>query len=196
MEFEKQKQVYLAELLSGKPDKSKKGFIDQEIKALVDAINALPDYYTTSSCAGRILFYSTSEERKKNETQWLFTSHKPVTYEEIESALQNLPHALVFLRFEPLILHVACKDSAAAEKLLNMCHTAGLKHSGIMSISKRIIVEIIGHDLLDAPVAKGKLLVSKEWLIMALEDANAKMQRNQKRIEKLLFIVSSSAKQS
>ncbi len=195
MEFEKQKIKYLAGISSEKPDKSKKGFIDEEIKTLVDAVNAIPYYYTTSSCAGRILLYSTSEKRKKNETEWLFTSHKPVAYKEIETTLQKLPDALVFLRFEPLILHVACKDNAAAEKLLVMCHSAGLKHSGIISISERIIVEIIGNDLLDAPVAKEKLLVSKEWLLTALEDANAKMQKNQERIKKLLFIVSSSLHQ-
>ncbi|MFA6888754.1 MAG: tRNA wybutosine-synthesizing 3 family protein [Candidatus Woesearchaeota archaeon] len=192
MDFEKQKKIYCAELSSGKPDKSKKGFIDEEVKELITAINTLPNYYTTSSCAGRILIYSTSKEQKKNQTQWLFTSHKKVTYEEIEPALYTIPDTLIFLRFEPLIIHVACKDLPAAEKFLSLCHNAGLKHSGIISISKRIIIEVIGHDLLDAPIAKGKMLVSKEWFLTALDDANAKMQRNQNRIEKLKLIVSST----
>lgn len=187
MDFEKQKQTYLADMKAGN-DKSKKGFIDKEIHELLEAINALPEYYTTSSCSGRILLYSTPETRKKNETQWLFVSHTQVKLEDIHKAVQILPKDLVFFRFEPLILHVACKDLEAAATLLKKCQEAGLKHSGIMSMNQRIIVEIIGPDLLDTPIAKEKLLVNDEWLAVAVQDANTKMQRNQKRIEKLLLL--------
>ncbi len=192
MDFEKQKQKYIADMKAGN-DKSKKGSIDEEIQELLNAINALSDYYTTSSCSGRILLYSTSETRKKNETQWLFVSHKEVTVEEINNALQNIPKDVVFFRFEPLILHVACKDMNAAAELLKKSQEAGLKHSGIMSMNERIIVEIIGPDLLDAPIAKEKLLVNDEWLALAIQDANIKMQRNQKRIDKLKHIITASS---
>lgn len=196
MDFQKQKQKYLADIKAG-IDNSKKGCIDEEIKGLVDAINALPNYYTTSSCAGRILLYTASETRKKNETRWLFVSHKEVKINDIKKALQNSPKDVVFFRFEPLILHVACEDMGAAEKFLKVCHESGLKHSGIMSMNPRIIVEVIGPDLLDAPVAKEKLLVNDEWLKIAIEDANAKMQRNKKRMEKLKSIIAAfSASQS
>ncbi len=188
MDFEKQKQKYLADIKAGN-DKSKKGCIDEEIKDLLNAINAQANYYTTSSCSGRILVYSTPETRKKNETQWLFVSHNKVTFENIKNTLKTLPQDIVFFRFEPLILHVACKDIDTAAQLLRYCHEAGLKHSGIMSMSERIIVEIIGPDLLDAPIAKEKVLVSDEWLKLAINDANAKMQRNQKRINALKEII-------
>jgi len=50
MTFQKHKKDFL-----NKKDKSKKGSIDGEIKKLVDKINSLENYYTTSSCSGRIL---------------------------------------------------------------------------------------------------------------------------------------------
>lgn len=192
MDFQKQKQKYLTDIEAGN-DKSKKGCIDEEIKELVNKINTNPDYYTTSSCSGRILLYSTSEARKKNETEWLFVSHTEVIADEIKKALQNLPKDVVFFRFEPLILHVACKDIDAAATLLKNCQGAGLKHSGIISMTERIIVEVIGPDVLDAPVAKENLLVNDDWLKVAIEDANAKMQRNKKRIEKLRCIIENFA---
>src|SRR3989338_2411296 len=184
--FNKQKQKYLADLTSGKPDKSKKGFIDAEIKDLVDAINVHPDYYTTSSCSGRILLYTTSEDRKKNETEWIFVSHNVVEEDVIRKALLTLPSGIVFFRFEPLILHIVCINLDAAEKLLQICNTSGLKHSGIISVQNRIIIEIIGNDRLDAPVTIDKtLLITDKGISHFVADANEKMKKNLERIGRL-----------
>jgi tRNA wybutosine-synthesizing protein 3 len=185
LNFLKQKQKYLADLTAGKLDKSKKGFIDDEIKALVDAINDHQDYYTTSSCSGRILLYSTTLDRKKNETEWLFVSHTRVAEEDIRKVLSGLPVGIIFFRFEPLILHVACKELAAAERLLQFCNNAGLKHSGAISLGERIIVEIVGNDRLDAPIAVDqKLLVTSEGISHFVADANEKMKRNFERMKR------------
>lgn len=189
--FVRQKQKYLADLNSGLRDKSKKGCIDEEIKEVVHTINVQENYYTTSSCSGRILLYTTSEDRKKNKTEWLFVSHKIVQENEIRTALKNLPQeiGIVFFRFEPLILHIVCKTMDAAEQLLHICGMCGLKHSGAITLGtggKRIIVEIIGNDRLDAPIAKeGKLLVTEQGISHFVADANEKMKQNLLRIEKL-----------
>lgn len=191
MTFQKQKQKYMLALASDLKDKSKKGFIDEEIKKLVTTINNHPDYYTTSSCSGRILLYSTNAERKKNETEWLFVSHNIASLLDIEKTLDNVLNKTIFFRFEPLILHIVCKDFEAANKLLQCCNTVGLKHSGIISLQKRIIVEIIGNDLLDAPIIHdGKMLVTNDGLAFFLSDANKKMKKNLERIERLLETLS------
>lgn len=52
-EFEKQKHRSLSQV-----DLSKKGSIDEQIVDLVRHINSLPDYFTTSSCSGRICVFS------------------------------------------------------------------------------------------------------------------------------------------
>lgn len=184
--FDKQKQKYLKDLKSGLKDKSKKGFIDEEIKELVTTINKEPDYYTTSSCSGRILLYTISKDRKKNETEWLLVSHNIVSETEIRKAIKNLPQEIVFFRFEPLILHIVCKTMDVAQNLLQICGKCGLKHSGAITLGKRIIVEIIGNGRLDAPIAKdSKLLITEEGISQYVIDANEKMKRNLERIEKL-----------
>lgn len=186
MDFNKQKQKYLADLDSGLRDRSKKGFIDAEIKELVAVINNHPHFYTTSSCSGRILLYSTSLDRKKNETEWIFVSHQEVLLSDIAEKLKHLSSGIVFFRFEPMILHIVCRDLDNAEKLLQVCNSAGLKHSGAISLGERIVVEIIGNDRLDAPVAKdGTLLITPEGISHYVTDANEKMKRNLERIERL-----------
>ena len=59
MDFENNKRTFLA-----KTDKSKKGGIDEKILPLVSKINLSKDYYTTSSCAGRIILVKTAEKKK------------------------------------------------------------------------------------------------------------------------------------
>ena len=50
MVFEQQKKTVLSKL-----DKSKKGSIDKGILKLVNTINKNSNYYTTSTCSGRII---------------------------------------------------------------------------------------------------------------------------------------------
>ena len=70
--FEKEKKDFLI-----KKDKSKKGIIDKEIKSLIDFINSLDNYYTTSSCSGRIMLLIKKSD-KKQDSSWLFSSHQKI----------------------------------------------------------------------------------------------------------------------
>lgn len=42
-------------------DLSRKGAVDDRINAVVDTLNSLPNYYTTSSCSGRTIVFSAPE---------------------------------------------------------------------------------------------------------------------------------------
>ena len=44
--------------LEDHPDQSRKGGIDEKIVHLVDVINSQSDYFTTSSCSGRLICYT------------------------------------------------------------------------------------------------------------------------------------------
>jgi tRNA wybutosine-synthesizing protein 3 len=177
MTFEKEKKDFLI-----KKDKSKKGEIDKEIKDLVGLINSLPNYYTKSSCAGRIVLL-TKKSDKKQEAQWLFVKHGPVGYKEIRNALKKIPKQEVWFKQEPLIMHVCCKTIESANKLLNI--TKGyFKRTGIIGIKRYVTLEIIGTDALDTLIAKdSKLLVSEEYLKVLNEESNKKLKRNSKKIK-------------
>src|SRR3989338_3650981 len=81
--FQKEKSDFL-----NKTDKSKKGSIDKDVIPLIEEINSKNDYYTTSSCAGRIILLE-MKSRKKNECSWIFTKHDKVKFKEIDNALKK-----------------------------------------------------------------------------------------------------------
>ncbi|HLD18698.1 MAG TPA: hypothetical protein VJB90_01685, partial [Candidatus Nanoarchaeia archaeon] len=97
--FENEKKQAL-----NKKDKSRKQSVDEKIKDLLKIINANQNYYTTSSCAGRILLITLG--KKKQNTKWIFTSHNKIRFIEISDYLKKLPKEKVYFRQEAFILHV------------------------------------------------------------------------------------------
>jgi len=85
MTFQKEKEEFLS-----KKDKSKKGSIDKKIKKLVNKINSLEDFYTTSSCSGRVLLLAIPQSNKKNKVQYLFCSHKKIKHNNIKKTLKTI----------------------------------------------------------------------------------------------------------
>jgi len=164
-------------------DKSKKGFIDNHIEALVDLINEQEFFYTTSSCSGRIMLMAVPSSGKKNEYEWIFPSHDEVDFEELKKAVDSAK-GNVWFKQESFILHVCCKTIEHAQQLMDICRELGLKRSGIIGTKKRITVEIIGSENLSAPVCKdGVLLIDDSYLKTILEEANQRMIRNQAKIK-------------
>lgn len=164
MTFLNEKKTFLAKL-----DRSKKGEIDEKVRNLLSIINPKANYYTTSSCSGRVYLWKGTG--KKNETEWLKVSHDLIT----EDFLKVTAPGLVWLRVEPLILHIACQDLASANRLLTIARKLH-KKSGLLSISKKIIVEIRGSEFLELPLYLNKRLLFDN-LELLLKLVNAKMNR-------------------
>lgn len=146
--------MYLA-----KQDKSKKGGIDEKVIPILKVLNAQDNYYTTSSCSGRVYLWTGSG--KKNEIQWIKVSH-----DLIDEEFFTIPatKGVVWLRVEAFILHVACKDLNAANFLLEKAKKI-YKKSCILSASNKIIVEIRGSEMIEMPWYKeGVLLYPGEFL--------------------------------
>lgn len=197
MSFETYKKRYLAELQKQEhnvKDKSKKGFLDAEIKELVSLINQKNNFYTTSSCAGRIILFR-SMTSKKCDNEWIVVSHKKVDATEIISNLKVYlaetkiktarTKSIIWLRYEPLILHVCAKTIEDAEKFLALARSVGFKRGGITAIKKRIMIEVNGVDRLDVPIGNdNKLLVDDKYLLFLLDEANKKLLANLERIGK------------
>ncbi|MFH1916250.1 MAG: tRNA wybutosine-synthesizing 3 family protein [Nanoarchaeota archaeon] len=183
MDFDLQKKQTLAKL--GKPDRSRATNVDKHIVSLLDTINTNPNWYTTSSCSGRIMVLEESTLRIKKEVKWHFVSHDPVKEKEIMLAAKKGVKNTVWFKFEPLILHVCCRDTTSAQEFLVICQNTGLKHSGAITIGKRIILEIIGNDRIDCPVAQGRdILADDAYLSHLVKVANKKLSENLKRIER------------
>lgn len=184
MDFDKSKEKVLDELYL--PDRSKKGNVDKAIIPLIDLINKHSDYYTTSSCSGRISIFTGHDVKIKSEAKWLFVSHEQVNFDKIVDVLNDLPESMTSFRVEGLILHVACKTYEMAVKFLILCQNNGYKHTGIIAATKRFVVQVLGVERFDAPIARNnELMVSKNYIKFLLEEANKKLEKTHNSIERL-----------
>ncbi len=178
MNFPNDKKTYLA-----KSDKSKKGDIDTKIVPLLDTINVLSDYYTTSSCSGRVYLWKGTG--KKSETQWIKVSHDFIDTDFLDCAEKK---DVVWLRLEGMILHVACKDLEAAHVLLEKARKF-YKKSCILSASAKIIVEIRGSEFMEMPLYKeGELLFcgNLEWLKGLINSKLEKIWKDMGKFKRLI----------
>ncbi|MBW2975642.1 hypothetical protein KY366_08030 [Candidatus Woesearchaeota archaeon] len=176
--FDKQKKDCLA-----KKDKSRKKSIDRDIKQLIDLINSMEDYYTTSSCSGRILLIEKKSDRKQ-DARFAFAEHKKADFKAIKAL--ELPRDDVWLKQESIIIHVCCRDLEAANRLLREVRDLGIKRAGIIHIGKRIIIEIIGTESMETLIARdGRMLVDDDYLKILVKEANKKLDRNKGKIDEL-----------
>lgn len=62
--------------------------IDEDIMEILDEINRREEYYTTSSCSGRIVLISLPEAGAKKEAKFVAKWHRPVSFEELQNSLK------------------------------------------------------------------------------------------------------------
>ena len=182
-DFDEQKRLCLEKLYL--PDKSRKGDVDIPIIPLIDYINSLNNYYTTSSCSGRIMLLTHVD--KKPDVQWLLASHEVVTCDAVLGILhKDLPKETVWLREENLILHVVCRTMEDADNLLRIVRDIGLRRSGIIADSNLFIVEICSTEKMDVPLTSlGKLIVDDSYIIFVVDIANQKFVKGQEKLQSL-----------
>ena len=71
-----------------KNDKSHIGTWDEKIAGLCGKINSKENYYTTSSCSGRIVLMI--DQEKKGEDLFLFVSHDKVSFKKLKDELEKI----------------------------------------------------------------------------------------------------------
>ncbi|MEM0467190.1 MAG: hypothetical protein QXL17_04760 [Candidatus Thermoplasmatota archaeon] len=160
--------------------------VDDEILSLVTLINQSDSYYTSSSCAGRILIIELPKLGDKRNAVFLGRWHHPITTDEIKNALKNQQRAMVWLLAQAPIIHVTCRSLETAEKLVKCANSCGFKNSSIRSVSKRIVVELASTERLDTPLCyQGNILYSEEQLELVVEIANQIIYRAREKINRL-----------
>ena len=172
-----------------KEDKSNIGEWDSKIADLCNKINRNTNYYTTSSCSGRIVLLKASEEKQPNA--FLFRTHDKVSFSQLKKALEKVKYdGLIEFQQTSCIMHVACLSLEYAQELVNKAKLAGWKRSGIMSIGKRFMVELHSTENMSFPIMNNKvILVDDNFLKLVVELANNKLERVWKKIEKLKNLV-------
>ncbi len=188
--FDKEKHDVMKNF--GEIDKSRKGSVDADILHVITFINSLDDYYTTSSCSGRIMLMDKSDKRK-DLTKWLLSSHDEITYADYDNVFNpdylssdDFKKSKIWFMQEPSIFHVCCRDLDSARNLLNIVRNLGFKRAGIISYARRIIIEIIDNEKLESLIAvDGELFVTEKYSRVLIDEVNYKLRRTKERLDLL-----------
>ena len=188
MEFQQRKYRQLIQ----KPDKSNIGGRDARIIDLCEKINKNKRYYTTSSCAGRIVLVKESLDKKPDK--FLFRTHDKINFKGLKKVLLDIEKSkelkIIDFQQEPCILHVACFDIVCAQELIDKAKQVGWKKSGIMASRKRFVVELNSTEEMSFPIMhRGKILVNDDFLRLVVKEANKRLEQTWKKIENLRKLV-------
>ena len=168
-----------------KLDKSSKGKWDKQIKNLCDKINKLDNYYTTSSCSGRVVVML--DKKQKQSRLFIHVYHDLIDFNKLKRDLEKISHnKLVKFKQEPPILHVHCESLKDAQNLLRKAQLSGWKKSGIISSGERFILEINGTNRLEFLIInQGRILVDNAFLELIVKRCNENLENGWLKIDKL-----------
>lgn len=157
----------------------KKGEVDKPIISLLKVINILPDFYTTSSCAGRVILLHEFGKRKI-DNKFILKEHEKVSVDKFLKIDLKDKKGRIWLKQEPFIIHIVSRSLENAKDILGLGLKSGLKHSGIFVFKpERYIIELNGTQNLSVPITDNKkMLVSKDYLNYLLKLADEKLQKN------------------
>ncbi len=179
--FGKHKQNALQKYYMAK----KEGKVDTLIIHLLDKINEMDIYFTTSSCAGRIVVLQLPRIGDKKNACFLGKWHHQINERELMHAVDCYDTDQLWLLGQPPIFHIGCQSIEAADQMIKLGISSGLKHSGIKSIQDQIIVELCSTERIDMPIGdNGILQIDKEFLLFLLKKANRMITRAQEKLKR------------
>jgi len=158
---------------------------DKAIVPLCSYINSVKDFFTSSSCSGRILLLGITGKGKDKayfHRKW----HRTVTFDEVWAAIGEEVQGNLWFKMEPFIIHIGTRTLKGACKILDIKNAAGVKRGGIIVAKPgKFMLEIIGTEEIAFPVKiGGKTIVGMEFMKIIIETANKKMEENNERLKK------------
>ena len=161
------------------------GKADEKMKKLCRFINSTENFFTSSSCAGRIALLSVKSIGEKQPNAFHRKWHRKVKMTELQEAIaEKIKEKELWFKLDPLILHVGARDLESARKVLKCMREAGLKRGGIiLAQPEKFLIELQGTHSMALPVkSDGKVLFEKDYLDFILKQANKKLEENYKRL--------------
>ena len=165
---------------------------DEEVEELLQTINELDDFFTTSSCSGGIVLIWLPEIGAKRDARFIGKWHRTVKKAEVLAAMTEARSPVegdLWLLAQSPILHVACRSFESATVLLRLAIESGFKYSGIKAIAKekgQVMVEIMSTERMDVPLASnGRRFYSEEYLDFTIAKANFMLTRGKEKLKQL-----------
>lgn len=164
---------------------------DEEVEGIIEKLNSLDEFFTTSSCSGRISLICLPEIGAKREATFIGKWHRSVRKEEVLEAIKASEKGEMWLLSQPPILHVACRGLEKAKGLLRIAIESGFKYSSIKAISRdneKVVVEIMSTERMDVPLGKdGMMFCSETHLDFILSKANFMLERGKEKLKRLCY---------
>ncbi|MGF3554918.1 MAG: tRNA-wybutosine modification methyltransferase TYW3 [Thermoplasmatota archaeon] len=139
--------------------------VDKKISTILELINNSNEFFTSSSCAGRIVLLEIPKIGDKKNARFLGIWHRKIKSFELLSALKEAKTGLIWIIAQSPIIHVYAKTLDDADKLVKIANASGFKNSSFKSFNKNIVIEICSTERLDAPIGRdGVLFCNKSYL--------------------------------
>ncbi|MDO8625384.1 MAG: tRNA wybutosine-synthesizing 3 family protein [Candidatus Diapherotrites archaeon] len=164
---------------------------DKAAIPLCTFLNDQTKYFTTSSCAGRILLLNVDSMETKQETAFLYKSHETANALTAWNSLGAPTRNEVWFKQEPFILHIGTDSLENANRILSCSREAGIKRGGIMVAKPgKFLLELLGTQGISAPVKhKKELLVDEKYFGFLVKRANLKLEKNAQQLQRFERIV-------
>ena len=159
---------------------------DPQIISLCTFIAGTKNFFTSSTCSGRIVLLNVNEQETKKEAAFHAKWHRQVEFPELWEALNKKSTEELWFKMEPFIIHIGTGTYKNAEKLLEVMKKCGIKRGGIQVLKEgKIILELSGTQHLSCPAKKeDKILITQEYASEILFRANKKLAKNYQLLEK------------
>jgi len=161
--------------------------VDKDIIPILDIINSFDEYYTSSSCYGRIVLLELPAIGDKKNAKFLGKWHRKITKKDFLDALKRSSKGQIWFLAQAPIIHLFSKDLDSGDKIVKKAVSCGFKNSGFRSIKKNIVIEITSTERLDCPIGlDGRFYVDDRHISVLLDSANEVINRSSKKLKKLL----------
>jgi len=162
---------------------------DRQITQLCRFVSKTKGFFTSSSCAGRIILLQLPKNENKLDASFHRKWHRRVKERELWQGISEKTEGELWFKLDAFILHIGANSLENANLILGAMKRAGVKRGGIMVAKDgKFLIELQGTQAMAFPVKKeSKILVSGDYMHYALERANKKLAKNYamlKRLEK------------
>lgn len=175
----------------------KKNEVDPGVINILNLLNKDDDYYTTSSCEGRIQLIQMDHIGDKKNSKVLGKWHSEVDksiFSEALSVWDGKGH--LYLLAQSPIFHVCCRDLQSALQLQQIASENGFRYTCIRSMRlrgadvERVTVELLTSLRLDIPIAHDGVVLPDpghmEYLVDHCNEVMAAMKDRLATLEEVL----------
>ena len=163
--------------------------VDKDILSLLKVINSSKDFYTTSSCSGRIILIELDEIGDKEGARILGKWHANINVENIIKSFNKYDKkSNVYFMVQSPIFHIVGGNLKKGLELCKIGLKSSFKYSNIKSIDKKdkVMVEILSSEQINVPIASnGIFFPSEDYLEFLVEEANLTLTKAKEKLVKL-----------